>query len=658
MARRLAALLCFSLSFFIGSLAAAESSKELLAADSPRATPAGATFTAPTGWNLSGIASGVILEAPEADSHLAIIDSNAPDAAAAVEAAWNAYNEKAKHPLKLENKVAPRNGWEERHVFQYETSPNEKATVFAIAQRAGSAWNVIIVDASDATYEKRRSQFGLVAASARPKGYQRETFAGRKAHPLDAARIETLKKFVADGMKQLDVPGVGLAFIDGGKVVWEGGLGVKELGKPAKVDKDTLFIAASNTKAMTTLLLAELVDQKKLRWDEPVTEAYPSFKLGDAETTRQVLIKHLICACTGMPRQDLEWIFEFGKATPKSNIELLGMRQPTSAFGQLFQYSNLMASAAGFIGGTLAYPKMELGAAYDEAMQRMVFTPLGMAHTTFEFKRAMAGNHASPHADDVDGVPRVARMDLNYAVIPARPAGGVWTSSHDLSRYVMMELACGKLANGKQLVSEENLLARRVPQVAVSEDVTYGMGLVIDKQWGIPVVHHGGDLAGYHSDMIWLPNQNVGAVILTNADEGYALRGPLLRRILEVLFDGKPEAQATLDAAATQIKATRAKERERLVIPADSASGAKLSAHYTNASLGDIDVKHRGKDLVFDFGEWASVVASRKNDDGTISFITINPTVIGFEFVVSERDGKPVLVIRDAQHEYVFVAGS
>ncbi|HEY2627778.1 MAG TPA: serine hydrolase domain-containing protein, partial [Usitatibacter sp.] len=463
-----------------------------------------------------------------------------------------------------------------------------------------------------------------------------------------------LKKFVSDGMKQLDIPGVGLAFIDGGKVVWEGGLGVKELGKPAKVDKDTLFIAASNTKAMTTLLLAELVDEKKLLWDEPVTEAYPTFKLGDAQTTRQVLIKHLICACTGMPRQDLEWIFEFGHATPKSNIELLGTMQPTSGFGQLFQYSNLMASAAGFIGGTLVYPKMELGAAYDEAMRRKVFAPLGMEHTTFDFKRAMAGNHASPHADDVDGVPRVARMDLNYAVIPARPAGGVWTSSHDLSRYVMMELARGKLADGKQLVSEENLMARRAPQVAVGEDVTYGMGLIIDTQWGIPIVHHGGDLAGYHSDMIWLPEQNVGAVILTNADAGPALRAPLLRRILEVIFDGKPEAQAAIDASAVQIKTSRAKERERLVIPADSAAGGKLSAHYTNASLGDIDVKHRGKDLVFDFGEWASAVASRKNDDGTISFITIDPTVTGFEFVVSERDGKPVLVTRDAQHEYVF----
>jgi hypothetical protein len=146
-------------------------------------------------------------------------------------------------------------------------------------------------------------------------------------------------------------------------------------------------------------------------------------------------------------------------------------------------------------------------------------------------------------------------------------------------------------------------------------------------------------------------------VILTNSDPGVQIRGPLLRRLVEVLFDGKPEAEARLVAAAKQVKAGEKKERERLVIPADSASAGKLASRYSNAALGDLEVSHRGKDLVFDFGEWKSVIASRKNDDGTISFVTIDPTLIGFEFVVAERDGKRALVIRDAQHEYAFIEG-
>ena len=93
-------------------------------------------------------------------------------------------------------------------------------------------------------------------------------------------------------MKQLDVPGVAIALIDNGKIVFQGGFGVRELGKPAQVDENTLFMAASNTKGMTTLLLSELVDQKKLNWDQPVIEVYPSFKLGNAETTKKVLVKN------------------------------------------------------------------------------------------------------------------------------------------------------------------------------------------------------------------------------------------------------------------------------------------------------------------------------------------------------------------------------
>jgi CubicO group peptidase (beta-lactamase class C family) len=122
-------------------------------------------------------------------------------------------------------------------------------------------------------------------------------------------------------------------------------------------------MAASNTKGMTTLLLARLVDQGKIRWDEPVIEAYPKFKLGDAHVTRKVLVKHLICACTGLPRQDLEWIFQFKNATPETSMALLGAMQPTSRFGEVFQYSNLMASAAGYIGAHLYDPKRDLGAA-------------------------------------------------------------------------------------------------------------------------------------------------------------------------------------------------------------------------------------------------------------------------------------------------------
>jgi len=625
-----------------------------ISADTRLATPGGASFTAPAGWSVRSTDAMVVLQTPEPDSHVVVIDVQATDADAAVAAAWKLYKADAKRPLKLATDRPARNGWDARRVYDYETSPNERAVVQAVAYRAGAAWTVLIVDGTEPTFERRAAPLSLVAQSLRPKGYQRESFAGRTSHPLDAERIANIKSLLESGMRELGVPGVAFSLIDRGKVVFEGGLGVRELGKTDPIDENTLFIAASNTKALTTLLLARLVDAKKLDWEQPVTQVYPAFKLGDADTTRRVLVKHLICACTGLPRQDLEWIFEFAQSTPARAMSLLGTIEPTSKFGEVFQYSNLMAAAAGFVGGSLLYPGRELGAAYDDAMRTQIFEPLGMSRTTFDFARAQKSNHARPHGLDVDGKPAIGKMDLNYAVVPVRPAGGMWTSVHDLSRYVMMELAGGRLSDGSRLVSEQNLVMRRSPQILLGEDQTYGMGLMEDRTWGVNVVHHGGDLAGYHSDMIFLPVHGVGAVILTNSDPGVRLRRPFMRRLLEVLFDGKPEAAEDLAASARQMKTAIAKERERLIVPADPSQAAKLAARYRNAALGDVVVRHERGGTVFDVGEWKSAVASRVNDDHTISFITTDPSLLGFEFVVADRDGKRALIVRDGQHEYVF----
>ncbi|HEY1585657.1 MAG TPA: serine hydrolase domain-containing protein [Polyangia bacterium] len=629
---------------------------ELIASDLPRATAAGHTFTAPTGWTLYANGSMRVLEGPEKDIKVVLVDvPNAADAADAVKQAWAAFDPKFSRPLHIAQDQPGRLGWESARVFAYETSPNEKRNVIALARKKGAAFSVTLIDGADAAMGKRGSQVSLVVASLRPAGYSRESFAGKTAHPLDAARVKMLTDFIAKAQKAADVPGVAIGLIDHGKVVFAGGFGVRELGKPAAVDADSLFIIASNTKALSTLLLSKEVDRGKFTWDTPVTSVYADFKLGNGDTTKQVLMKHLVCACTGMPREDLPWLFEFKDATPESSLSLLGTFQPTSKFGEVFQYSNLMAAAAGFIGGHVLEPNKELGLAYDDAMRKEIFAPLKMNATTFDFKRALKADHASPHGEDVDGKTAVARMDLNYAVAPVRPAGGAWSSVNDMLKYVQMELSAGKLPNGKTFISEPALMARREPQVMIGEDHTYGMGLMVNKRWGVPVVHHGGDLVGYHSDMFWIPDAEVGGVILTNADAGAILRGPFVRKVLEVLYDGEHEADEDVMSSIARHKEGIAVERKRLVVPADEAAVAKLAAKYHDKSLGDIAVSKNGKETVFDFGEWRSTMASRKNDDGTLSLFTIQPGALGFEFVVGDKDGKRTLTMRDAQHEYVFV---
>ena len=626
---------------------------ERLSADTPKTTVLGNAFVAPQDWSIRVKGPATILQAPEGDSWVALVDVQAKGPDEALAAAWQAYKPEAKWPVKVTNDLPGRDGWSRRRYYEYLTSPNEKRGVAALVYYSGSSWTVVIEDMSDAVGEKRGGQVALIFGRLLPKGYSRESFAGKKANSLDNARIAQLSRFVEQGQKVLGVPGVALGLVQDGKIIFADGFGVKELGGTEKPDGDTLFMVASNTKAMTTLLLAKLVDEHRMTWQTPVISLLPSFRLGDAETTRSVLVKHLICACTGMPRQDLEWIFEYGNMTPESSLALLGTMQPTSKFGELFQYSNLMAAAAGYTGAYVLYPQTESGAAYDRAMQSYVFDPLAMKSTTFDFARALSANHATAHSPDADGTPAKALTAINYAVIPLRPAGGAWSSVRDMLKYVSMELAEGKLPDGKTYISKEPLLERRAPQVYIGKDVSYGMGLMVDTTYGVPVVHHGGDLTGYHSDMIWLPQQNVGAVILANGDPGWLLRDRIRRRLLEVLFDGRPEAEALLNADAKNFYSSLAADRKLLTIPADLNESAKLAKHYANASLGDISVSTSGSSTVFDFDEWKSEVATRKNPDGTISFITIAPGVMGFEFVVGAGP-KRTLTIRDAQHEYVF----
>lgn len=628
-------------------------------ATSTSAAPASpTTFLTPDGWTRTAPAMTVtVLNPPETDLHVAIVEvEHAADAKGAATSAWQAYRPAGIRPVKLVTDQPAREGWDGGSVINYETSPNEHLTVVSFARRSGNHWTVAILEGNEATVEKRGAALNQIIASMRPTGYKRETFVDRKAHALDDAKVAELLKFVRTSAHKLKIPGVGIALIDHGKIVYEGGIGVREYGKPQRVDARTKFMIASNTKSMSTLLLAKLVDEGKIKWDEPVTSAYPDFRLGSDETTKSVLIRHLVCACTGLPRKDMEFLFTTTRSTPASEtFTLLAGTQPTSGFGQVFQYNNLMASAAGYVAGHLLHPEMELGRAYDLSMKENILDPLGMHDTTMSMDDALKGDHASPHSIDLKGRIALTGQDINFAIAPYRPAGGAWSTPHDMILYVQNELTEGRLANGSQLVTAANLLARRKRGVTIGEDQWYGMGLMEDARTGVSVIHHGGDLEGYHSDMYAIPSAEVGAVLLTNSDRGPALRGPFMRRLLEVMYDGKPEAVGNIDAAVKSIEADDAETRKKLITPVPKSTTTALAPAYENPDLGGLAITRKGTALMIRATAWKSEAALRKNQDKTRSLVTISPGLDGFDFVIGKDDGgKRTLTTRDGQHVYIF----
>lgn len=622
-------------------------------------TPNGHRFEAPEGFSEQTSPAGYRFVAPEGDLSLWLVDlPQASDAQDAANQAWKKVDPAFSRKIILNSARPSRNGWTDESLIEYEASPSERLLVWANPRRAstgdGKSWVVILLVGSPGTEEKRAGPIRKFWGKLYAQGFELESFAGRKAKPLAQEQIEQLKSFVAKGMVELGVPGVGLSFISGNRVVWAGGLGVREAGKPQKVDANTLFMAASNTKAMTTALQAVAVDAGLIRWDQLASEADPRFRLGDPELSRRVLIRHLGCACTGMPRQDVDWWFGDPKAPAGSTFELLATMKPTSQFGEVFQYSNLMLGAAGYIAASKLLPGKEVGWAYDSSMRQRLFQPLGMNSSTFDFAQALRGNRAMPHGEAVDGKVRLVNTNMDATIVPARPAGGLWTSPHDFSQWVLMELARGRTPSGKVLISEANWAERYKPQIAIGADVNYGMGLFIDQQYGTTVISHGGDMPGFHSNMVWLPEHGLGMTILTNSESGAFLRAPLLRKLLEVAFDGRAEADERLRVAVSNYREEQDQFRRKLIHPVPVEDIKRLSRNYHNPELGILRVIQRNKRLVFQFRNWHTEVALHRNADASLSFVTIDPGIAGDEFILEEKNGTSAIILRDAQHEYRF----
>lgn len=625
----------------------------------PTRTDSGATFQPPLDWKADVKKARITFTAPEGDLVVTLFETDAPDAATAETQTLAAIApDGPRRAVRQRTDLAARVGWEQRHHVVYETSPNEKRFEEMWLFRKGARFTVVLLQGATATADRRGSQLATLVGTLFPPGYKAESFAHKKPRPLDDARIAELITFLKSAQQLLDIPGLGFALFTKDRVLYEGGFGVQKVGSPAPVSPDTRFLVASNTKPMVTLLLAKLVDEKKIAWHTPVVTILPQFRLGSVETTNRVLIRHLVCACTGLPRQDLEWTFEFAQVTPLQTLTTLGSMTPTSKLGELFQYSNPLVAAAGWVAGHVAFPDLPLGAAFDRAMDDRVFRPLGMT-TTFDPDVAFAGDFAAPHARDVrDGKTRLASIDFNRSITALRPAGGAWASVRDLRKLAQLELGRGVLPNGQRLLGEAALLERRKPTIAVSQTTSYGMGLMLETRSDVRVIRHGGSMLGYKSDFVLLPDLDLGFVFVTNADSGWLLRRPLLRRLLEILFDGALEATEDLAVANREELATLATDRERLVVPPPQPIVDALARAYVHSTLGKITIRREdsGRARVFlDVGEWQSEVGARKNDDGTTSLRTVDPG-LDYDFVIGRHDGAPTLTIRDDQHEYRFDA--
>lgn len=624
-----------------------------LESDTVLKSVSGATATAPKGWFLAQRPPTFVLEDPDRELKVVLTENSAGDGQKAIHLGWKELQVDFARPVKNVVNVPPKDGWDEIVQLQYEVPSTENRFVLGLGRRRATTWYVALIDGSMAAVDRRSAQANTIINGLKVPGAEEESYAQKKAQPLTGERAAAFTAFLESALKAAQVPGAAIAVLQDGKTVYEKGFGVREVGKPGAVTPKTLFMIGSTTKPLTSLLMARLVDEKKLTWDTPVVSLLPSFALADADLTKKLLLKHTVCACTGLPRQDLELLFEYAHVTPEQRVASMGTMKPTTGFGETFQYSNPLVSTGGYVAALTLGGKKGLGPAYDAAMQTRVFAPLGMTSTTFDFQKAAKVEHAVPHAKNLKRESSPMPLSYEQNVVAIRPAGGAWSNVRDMARYLALELGNGTL-DGKVLVSAENSNARRQPQVKITDKMQYGLGLFLEQNHGVQVIGHGGNNLGFTTDLYFLPEHGVGVVLLTNAGDANALRRAVKARLLELLFDGKEEAQKDFDFAMKETDVAYAKLLENASLTPDPAWVAKWVGRYEAEGLGQVEITQSKEGASFDAGEWKTGLGQLRESDGSQRLLLTSPPFAGLDLAAAESEGQPVLKLQAPQQTYTF----
>ena len=421
------------------------------------------------------------------------------------------------------------------------------------------------------------------------------------------APFQGFDDYVNKAMKDWDVPGMAIAVVKDDKVVYAKGYGLREVGKTAAVDENTIFAIGSSSKAFTAASIAMLVDEGKLKWDDPVTKYLPGFQLFDPYVTRQMTVRDMLTHRIGLERGDQLWY-----ATAYSREEVLRRvryLEPSSSLRSRFGYQNIMFLAAGEIVPSVTKKS------WDDFVTERIFTPLGMKNSGTSIRTlAKLDDVSSPHIK-VEGKlePVPWRLIDNIA-----PAGSINSNVTDMAQWVRLHLGKGKF-DGKQLVSEAAVKEMHTPQTIIRIEgqypiiypdahfFNYGMGWFLSDFRGKKLVEHGGAIDGMRALVAMIPEENVGVVILTNVS-GTLLPQFLSYRIFDSYMGQQPkdwQAEALTKVKALEEQGKAAQEKalaERVKGTSPSLGLQEYAGTYQSDMYGDVEVKFTDGKLSVHFG--------------------------------------------------------
>jgi CubicO group peptidase (beta-lactamase class C family) len=497
-----------------------------------------------------------------------------------------------------------------------------------------------------------------------PEGHAVADLTGVTPLPLTGDRLATFQAYVAAKLADAGVPGAAVAVVQGGDVVFRQGFGVREIGQADPITPDTLLRIGSVTKSFSSLLTATLVDAGRLSWETPLVDLLPDFAVADPDLTPRLTARDAFCACTGLPRRDYEFIFNAFELTPERLIASMADLPLTAPYGEKYQYSNQMVAAGGFAAAVAdGGSPHDLGHAYAIALRERVLNPIGMPQTTLAIADVLANDdYAVPHAADVAGTLQPLPLLTDDAwLVPVAPSGSLWSSASEMARYIQTELRKGVNPDGRQVVSAENLERTWQPSVALQAgpgtppDMAafaghYALGWVLGAYGGQRLIWHSGGTLGFTALVSFLPEADLGVVILTN---GSGTAGPFTYavqfRLLELLFDQPAAFDAMLATSLAGATAGRADLLAQLG-EIDAAAVTPYLGRYANPDLGEVALVLQGDSLIWQAGAIRSQLLPRVDDSGAVTgYLPVTPpwasnppeAILTFE----ETDDRPKLMM-------------
>jgi CubicO group peptidase (beta-lactamase class C family) len=426
--------------------------------------------------------------------------------------------------------------------------------------------------------------------------------AGAQTGPLRG-----LDAYVVRSMAEWRVPGLALAVVRNDSVVLVKGYGVRTLGKPDPVDAGTLFAIGSASKAFTATAVAMLVDEGKVRWDDPATKYLPGFQLYDPYVTRELTVRDLLTHRSGLAASDV--IAYADGMTRDSILQRVRYVKPTWSLRSHFGYQNLMYLAAGQLTARIE------GESWDDVIRKRILTPLGMrASTTSVAALDSLPDVATPHDEIDDTVRAVPYFNLDNI----GPAGSINSNALEMAQWVRFQLSGGRAA-GAPLLREAALDETHTPQTIVPLEgfwkvaaqeahlLAYGMGWFLHDYKGRQIVQHGGNIDGMTALVALLPEERTGLVILSNLG-GNDLTYALMYRIFDAYLKQPPKDwSGILLRAARELRAEDKKEaskREALRTAGTSPSLPleRYAGIYADSFAGHADVHREGPGLVLRYG--------------------------------------------------------